>query len=281
MRNPIFAVLTAGLFAASTPAAAQEPRGIVFGLFPGRGDNGLLVPVAVLGERGFDPLPARGGDGTLTEFTSRWLPAGRRYEILHHGERAGTATVVQWIRDPCSNPNAAATLALTGTRRPPLRALAGEGLPEQRGAPWVRESHPEERQVLDRLAAAMFAAHGVEGAGRTSTVSTATVLFGGTARPVLVGTYTLRVEHPGGRKASAFIVAEEGQDGYRPALTDFQEGLAPDHRQLTLIDAVDVDGDGLPEMVLENHYWQWSEYSILSRGEEGWITMHRGGRAGC
>lgn len=272
----------AAWFAATAPAAAQEPRGIVFVLDSPREGSALLVPVAVLGERGYDALPSRSaGDGSMTAFASRWFAAGRRYAVLFGGERAGTATVVQWLREPCGNANAEATIALTGSRRPPTGALAGEGLPEQPGAPWVRESRVEERQVLDSLAAAMFAAHGVEGARRTRTVTTATVLFDGIARPVLVGTYTLAVEHTLPRKASAFIIAEEGQDGYRPAFTDFQEGLAPDHRQLRLIDAADLDGDGLPELVLENQYWQWVEYSILTRGGDGWTPAYRGGRIGC
>jgi hypothetical protein len=283
MRIRSLAVLAAASFAAFGPAAAQEPRGILFLLYSGQEGTGILVPVAVLGEHGYDALPARGGvDGTLGDFQARWFPAGRRYEVLRHGERAGTATVVQQIHEPCGNPDAEATLALTGGSRPvPWQALAGEGLPEQLDAPWVRASLATERRVLDGMAAALFAAHGIDGAGRTSTVTTATLLFGAIARPVLVGTYTLTAGHPLPRQASAFIIAEEGQDGYRPAFTDFHEGLAPDHRQLTLIDAADLDGDRFPDLVLENQFWQRAEYSILTRGDNGWWTAYRGGASGC
>lgn len=283
MRIRSLVVAAAACFAATAPAAAQEPRGIVFVLDTRQEGSVLLVPVAVLGEAGgYDAIPSRTvADGSMPGFASRWLAAGRRYAVLRGGVEAGTATVVQWVREPCGNPNAEATLALTGPRRPPWGALAGAGLPEQRGAPWVREASPDERQALDRMAAAMFAAHGVEGTGRTSTVTTATVLFGGIARPVLVGTYTLTVGHPLPRQAAAFVVAEEGQDGYRPAFTDFREGLPSDHRRVTLIDAADLDGDGLPELVLENYYSQWAEYSILTRLPDGWVTAYRGGQNGC
>src|SRR5688572_19112530 len=105
MRIRSLAVLAASL-AAVAPAAAQEPRGVLFVLESWREGAGRLVPVAVLGEGRYEALPSRvSGDGSMTDFTSRWIPAGRRYEVLRHGERVGTATVVQQIREPCGNPD--------------------------------------------------------------------------------------------------------------------------------------------------------------------------------
>ena len=43
----------------------------------------------------------------------------------------------------------------------------------------------------------------------------ATLLFHRNARPVLVGSYALATEDMMTRQASAFIIAEEGQDGER------------------------------------------------------------------
>lgn len=280
--RPLLALAAASLLAAP-PAAAQEPRGIVFILERTAEAEGRLLAVALLGADGYEAPPSElHGDSTARAFEERWLRAGHSYEVLRHGERMGTATVAAPEREEaCSEPTAGATLALSAGQAP-WRGLAGEGLPAQHDAPWVRPSTPAERRVLDSLAAALFQAHGIDAAARaTADTTVATLLFGEAARPVLVGSYRLRSTDPVTRQASAFIIAEEGRNGYRPAFVDFHEGLEPNHRTRSLVDAADLDADGLPDLVLENRYWKSWDYSILSRTANGWMEMYRDGGGGC
>jgi hypothetical protein len=162
------------------------------------------------------------------------------------------------------------------------RAVAGHGLPPQPGAPWLREATAQERRTLDRLAAALFAAHGIDVAARPEADSSfATLLFHRNARPVLVGSYALRSADEVMRQASAFIIAEDTQDGYRPAFVAFHEGRNPEFARSELLDALDLDGDSAPELVLQNAYWESWDFSILTRDEHGWTQVYRGAGAGC
>ena len=50
----------------------------------------------------------------------------------------------------------------------------------------------------------------------------------------------------------------------------------------TLVDVEDFDGDGVDEIVVENHGWEWSSYDILRmKREAGWEVVYSGGGSGC
>ncbi|HEX2081555.1 MAG TPA: hypothetical protein VHG08_27880, partial [Longimicrobium sp.] len=206
--------------------------------------------------------------------------AGRQYGVLSRGADAGTATVVAPDEPGCNGIGARVRLA--PARAEGWHGLAGHGLPRQPPTRWVRDATAQERRALDRLAAALFAAHGVDVASRPDAdTSVAAVLFGGIARPVLVGSYTLATEDEANRQASAFIVAEEGQSGYRPAFVSFHEARVMEGQSRELLDAADLDGDSRPDLVLRNSYWESWDFSILKRDEHGWDEVYHGGGAGC
>lgn len=269
--------------AAPASAAAQQEPSILF-LVQRMQDEGeadaFIEPVAFVHENGYEDPVFDMDENAWAAFDAQWFPAGRRYGVLSRGMQAGTATVVEPMEQGCGGLGARVTVA--GLRPGVQRALAGQGLPAQNGAPWMREPTRDERRTLDRMAAALFAAHGTDVAGRTEAdTSVATVLFHRNARPVLVGSYALKTDDVVMRQAAAFIIAEEGQDGYRPAYARFHEGRVPDFLRSELLDALDLDGDGMPELVLQNAYWESWDYSILTRDEHGWMESYRGGGGGC
>ncbi len=268
--------------AAPVPAAAQEPA-ILFVVqrMQEEGEADAYVePIAFVHESGYVDPTLDGDENAMAAFDAQWFPAGRRYGVLSRGAQAGTATVVEPMEQGCGGLGARVTVA--GLRPNVQRALAGRGLPAQNGAPWLRDATAQERRTLDRMAAALFAAHGIDVAERTDAdTSVATVIFHRNARPVLVGSYALATEDVVMRQASAFIIAEEGQNGYRPAFVRFHEGRNPELSRSELLDALDLDGDSSPELVLQNAYWESWDYSILTRDEDGWIEPYRGGGAGC
>lgn len=279
---------TAGVLAAlalaAAPAVAQDPRGILFLVQRVDGyenGNAVMEPIALIHENGYEDPLAQLVDGVTTEFDARWFAAGRRYGVLSRGVQSGTAMVVAPEEPGCGGtPGARARLA--PDREDRWRAVAGEGLPGQPGAPWLRAATRDERRTLDRLAAALFAAHGIDVAARPEADTTVTtVLFHRNARPVLVGSYALKTTDEVMRQASAFIIAEDTQDGYRPAYVAFHEGRNPELARSELLDALDLDGDSAPELVLQNAYWESWDYAILKRDEHGWTQVYRGGGAGC
>jgi hypothetical protein len=265
------------------PAVAQDnARGIVFAV--GRGEDGqaVLQPVTVLVPDGFTMPVHEPSDSAMRAFNARWLGAGRSYPVLSRGQRVGTVTPRMGEEPACFGLTASGTLDVRPAPGEGWKALAGEGLPPQPGAPWLRPPSAAEKREMDRMAAALFAAHGVDVADRTrGDTAAATLVVHPNARPVLVASYQLDVQSPVFRRAALLVVAEEGQNGYRPSYAWFHEGVEAAVEARELVDAADLDGDGLPELVVRTTYYESGDFTILRRTEHGWIAVYRGGGGGC
>lgn len=280
------AAVTALTLAAGTQppsaAAQMEVRGVVFAVVQAEDGEGVLEPVTLLVPHGFDMPMHEVSDSAMNAFDARWLNPGRAYPILSRGERVGTVAVRRPDEPGCMGLTARGTLNVRPTPRAGWQALAGEGLPEQAGAPWLRAPDAAEKRALDRMAAALFDAHGIDVAGRTrGDTAAAVLLVHPNARPVLVASYRLAADAPVLRQAAVLVVAEEGEAGYRPAYAWFHEGVEAAVEAQELVDAADLDGDGLPELVVRTMYYESWDFTILRRTEHGWMPVYRGGGGGC
>lgn len=277
----ILALALAGSLPA--PAAAQpEVRGILFAAGVADDGNAVVEPVAHLLEDGFMRPPDEAGSDEIQRFNARWMAPGTRYDVLSRGERIGSVTLGAVEEAGCFGLSASGVLDVRGTLREGWQGLAGQGIPEQRDAPWLREVTAEEKRSLDRMAAALFDAHGIRVAGRTrGDTATAALIGHPNARPVLVASYALKTEDAIFRQAALLVIAEDGDDGYRPAYTWFHEGIEADVESRELIDAADLDGDGQAELVVRKGFYESWSYTILRRTPMGWVEVYHGGGGGC
>lgn len=150
------------------PAATQpDARGILFAAGVTDEGSAWLEPVAVLLANGFMEPSSEPEANYIDEFNRQWMSPGRRYDVLWRGERIGGVAVRPATEAGCSGLSASGTLDVRGRLSEEWQGLVGEGLPEQRDAPWLREVTAEEKRGLDRMAAALFDAHGIQLAGRT------------------------------------------------------------------------------------------------------------------
>lgn len=269
---------------AGAPTPRDDARGIVFAVVRGQDGDGALEPVALLLPNGYAAPAYAESDSAQRAFNARWLATGRSYDVLSRGERVGSIAVRTAEEPACTGLTASGTLNVRPAPPTGWQALAGTGLPEQPGAPWLRAPTAEEKRALDRMAAALFEAHGIDAAARTPGTDTASaaLLVHRNARPVLVASYILdTTDQSYLRRAALLLVAEEGQTGYRPAHVWFNEGVEEDVETQQLIDAADLDGDGMPELVVRHGYYESWDFEILRRGELGWTRAYRGGGGGC
>jgi hypothetical protein len=281
--RPVIVLALACVLRTPASAAAQpDVRGILFAAGVSEDGTAHLEPVAALLTNGFmhpaDDPEQEGIDAS----TARWMTPGRRYEVLWRGERIGSVTLRAVEQAGCFGLGASGTLDVRPALGQAWQGLAGEGLPEQRDAPWLREASAEEKRGLDGMAAALFAAHGIRLAGRTRGDTAMAALIGHpNARPVLVASYALETEDAIFRKAALLVIAEDGDDGYRPAYTWFHEGIESDVESRELVDAADLDGDGQAELVVRNGFYESWTYAILTRTPAGWVEVYSGGGGGC
>lgn len=282
MRIPFPAAAAFAFLCAASPAAAQEVRGIVFTVTNAENGHASLEPVALMLRHGFTQPVEGDADSVLQAFHGRWFGAGRAYPVLSRGEAVGSITVRQVEEQGCYGVSALGALDVRGRLDADWQGLAGEGLPEQRDAPWLREPTVAEKRDLDRMAAALFAAHGIDVARRVrGDTATAALIGHPNARPVLVASYALQTDDAAFRQAALLLIAEDGDDGYRPAYTWFLEAVEADVESRTLVDAADLDGDGQAELVVRRGFYESWSYTILSRTPEGWREVYHGGGGGC
>jgi hypothetical protein len=284
MRIParVFPIVLALCAGGAPPLAAQEVRGVVF-VASGEADgSAILDPVAALLADGF-MAPGDGLDAdSAGAFNQRWMAAGRRYDLLSRGERIGGVTVTAVEEAGCTGLTARGRFDVGGTLREGWEGLAGEGLPEQRDAPWLRDATSAERRDLDRMAAALFDAHGIDVAQRTrGDTATAALIGHPNARPVLVASYALATSDAPFRQAALLVIAEDGDNGYRPAYAWFREAVDADVESRNLVDAADLDGDGQAELVIRDGYYESWSYTIFTRTPAGWLEVYHGGGGGC
>ncbi|HYW10413.1 MAG TPA: hypothetical protein VE871_00610 [Longimicrobium sp.] len=268
---------------ASIPAAAQEDaRGVLFAVVQAEDREGVLEPVAMLVRDGFLHPVSGPADSAEQAFNARWLAAGRSYPVLSRGERVGSIAVRTADAPACEGLTARGTFSVRPAPAIGWQALAGEGIPEQADAPWLRATTSGEKRPLDGMAAALFQAHGTDVAALTrGDTAVAALTVHPNARPVLVASYSLATDGALLRRASLLVIAEEGQDGYRPAYAWFHEGMDDGVETRTLVDAADLDGDGMPELVVRTLYYESWDFLILRRTPAGWMEAYRGGGGGC
>jgi hypothetical protein len=246
-----------------------------------------LVPIAILTPNGLvkppDGDPA--SDPAAAAFAKRFFPEGKAYLLLRDGQRIGSATVQAAGVTGCIAPSATARLRLDrqGPGAAP-RALAIET--DRAGSRPASSRTPtaEEERAIRDAADAVYRQKGVPVAKRkrVEVRGMKSVLQPGQSRPVLAGAF--EIDQSGGGDAgflSVLVVLEAGAQGYRPVMTRYSDAAGEQTERWTVLDTIDLEGDGSPEVVVQNSGWEAWSYGILARRKGRWSEVYDGGGGGC
>ncbi|MBW3571199.1 MAG: hypothetical protein KY467_08835 [Gemmatimonadetes bacterium] len=246
------------------------------------GDVGVEVdPVAILTPGGLlDPwsIPE---DST---FNARYYRPGTRYALRVGGVPAGEVAVVEVLEPACSDRLAIASAALTRTLPARWEGLASDAFGAAPAQPPLRPADASETAVLAALADSVHAARGAGPDRRRQAELTAlhAVSWNGIASPVLVGTSNIAFQVENFEQVrSAMVVAERRDGAYRPVYVWYSNEREASMQRRALHDALDLDGDGVPELLAMTRYYESWDYTVLRRGAEGWTEIYHGGGGGC
>src|SRR5438105_161131 len=102
-------------------------------------------------------------------------------------------------------------------------------------------------------------------------------------RGVLVGSFS--VENKTGQYAGVayalFMIFEPGVGGFKPALTWFHRAAAEETEERDFVDQVDLDGDGVAEVIAEGFYPESNDYVIYKKRQGHWVSVYQGGSGSC
>lgn len=280
----LFIALTASLgLVACGGAKAGRDDAILLAVTWGDSGTTFVEPVAM--------MPAGGGFAAVSDSNTtadtvrrRWLDDGHAYTVLRGGKAAGMTTVIGGdvevcsplqvrtrtaVREPGWRNVGLATSAMIGAQTP-LRGTATAG---------------ERAAIVPLLRQAIFAHRGTWRDDAEVRADRIALPNGGIA---LVGSAVVRPDttSDAGPVYAAFAIAERGAGGAWHPRATWYNGPGKGARQVspwtrTLVDAVDVDGDGTPEIVARTAFYEAWGYTIYRRGADGWAEAYTGGGGAC
>jgi hypothetical protein len=289
-RVGVWSLLAFSALAASGAPPARPPL-VLFSVEKGE-QAALLDPIAMVDGSGTikSPFPPD-SDAAARRFVERWLTPGRAYPVYFGGAPTGTVTVRERPGDPGISLQAPSalkssavlqgrTMALAVSRpvspglgarplqRRPLTAPERAALLAAAQAEFRRNGVPDPVARAARIVTA--AALNLDGAGRTEIAARLQAAAGAGPRWDL-----FVIAEPVGASGFAFGLTVANRDKRTPTMEDMN------YVEQDLVDALDVNGDGIAEVVTRSVYYESHDYTVFQKRAGGkWRKVYRGAGGG-
>jgi hypothetical protein len=282
-----FLTLSTALVASAPP---KEPTSFILFSVEAGETNALLDPIAVIGRDGTirEPFPSD-SEAQSRRFIQQWLKPGRAYPIVFGGASAGTATVRESPGDPGISLQAPVTLKnavpLKGSTMALATSKAGVVRPKSMSR---RPLTLAETAAVLKIAQAEFRKNGVSQAEAVSAkiLSGSALNLDGLGRSELIA--RIQAGPKSGPGCDLFMIAEpHGASDFATGLCVVNKNKATAsmediyYTQQDLVDALDVDRDGIAEVVTRSVYYESHDYTIFKKRRGGtWRKVYRGAGGG-
>ncbi len=255
-------------------------------IFAVSGGDGIKIDPIVIIDRGRFVKPPEGIEQEAgrfkdtpqsSKFAAEYYRPGHAYHLLFGGGKVGTAAVIKRTSLACISLAANVRLQTTQKIGGWVRALATDsdsiGSPESsRRAPT-----PAERSTVLELAKRTYRQRGVPASLINSiTVTNLTAVdLDHDSNPELVGSFRIELDQ---KAYILFLIVGKHRGNYRIALQRYDEGL---EKGEDFVDEVDLDGDGIGEVITQVSGSEAWEYAIYKRKAVDWQVVYKGGGGGC
>ncbi len=259
------------------PAAAST---VIFAVNRYDAGNTTIDPVAVFSAGRFMNPTAKDDEATLNQFAAKYLRVGQKHRLLFGGAEAGSVTVKERYKE-CICLTASVDAQTTAKLGGEVRALATNsaklgGLQSSRRAPTI-----EERAAVMNLAKQAFKQNKVAAGflANITTINLTAMDLDGDGKAELLGSFEVK-----GYKDTShalFLIVE-------PQLSDYKIGLSwyklnnneETNESRRLVDQLDIDGDGIGEVVTESSYYESTDFTIYKKVKGVWRSVYQGGMYG-
>ncbi len=256
------------------------------GVGTAQGSSRPFIDAVALVERGrylSPPPPPENGKGPATatsRFEAQYFAAGKQYAVYVGGEHAGTVQVIKPEAIRCAS--LSAVVSGTGALEDDdVRALATSLPIPPRPPAAARRPTPEEEAAARKLAGSVFRLHGARDSAMRKIRIERLVLsdLDRDQKAELVGTFSLRDKV----ERTLLLVAGPGGDGFKTELAwHYSASGEPDDRQQrSLVDHLDLDGDGVDELIVRMEGHEDWQYGIYKKQKKSWKLVYTGGGGGC
>ncbi|HEX8557974.1 MAG TPA: hypothetical protein VF668_07740 [Pyrinomonadaceae bacterium] len=274
---------TAGARQKSPAAGAPAGRVVVFAVE--KYESRVMIEPAFIYSGGAFVKPPT-DDAGAAPFARSYFRAGRAYRLLSGGGDAGAVTVRKHLEPGCVGLVAEATAETQARLGGRVQALATDSDTLGRGAAGSRRAPTEaERAAAVGLARAAYAKNGAPAAlvALMQVVNLTATDLDRDGRAELVGSFL--VEKKEGESAAdaytLFLIMEPAGGAFRTAWEWFHHGFEGEFADRHFVDQVDLDGDGVGEVVAEGTYYESNDYVVYKRTQGRWRPVYQGGGGGC
>lgn len=218
-------------------------------------------------------------NGRLDSFSKEYYPHGARYNLFTAGKSAGSVTVLNTAFDiQCDSADATVAVTPVGAVDGDRMALASSA--DFKEAGYIRRTPVgTEKRALLKLISEIYAKHGVSASSLAGAQFRNEALFQSGPHAWLIGTATVGDDIS---QAAVFVIAERADDGsYRPTYSWYHKGTEEGMESKDLVDIVDLDGDGAPEIVVRDNGYEGVGYDVFRKTNTGWESIYGSFGSGC
>ena len=264
--------------------AAAPQRTVVFAV--SKYESNVTVEPAFIYSRGaFSKPPIQATQEEIGRFVREYLRPGRKYRLLSGGGEVGAVTVTKHEGEGCSTLVAAATAQTQARLGGRVKALATDSETLGSGSVSRRAPTEGERARALELARAAYAKNGTPSAlvAGMQVVNLTAMDLDRDGKFELAGSFLVE-KKSGGSAVDAytlFLIIEPQGDSYRTAWEWFHHGFEGEYADRHFVDQLDLDGDGVGEVVVEGTYYESNDYIVYKREQGRWRPVYQGGGGGC
>ena len=245
-------------------------------------DGAYIEPIVIIRGKKYSAPPVDGPEAVTKKFTDSYFRPDRRYRVVFGGGDAGTLTVVKEIPPGCVTLTADVQLQTSVRLGGQVQALAVSFENIGRGESSRRAPTEEERTAALAVVRRLYAQRRVSAAliKKMNTLNLTAIDIERDGKAELIGSFDIR-----GANFVAynlFVIFQPTTTGtYKPAFVWYKRGSEVDYESRSLVDIVDIDGDGVAEVISGNSYYESNDYVIYKRQAGTWRPIYQGGGGGC
>jgi uncharacterized SAM-binding protein YcdF (DUF218 family) len=212
-------------------------------------------------------------------FADKYYQKGQKYRLLFGGGEAGTATVQSW-QEGCNAIHAGITLEGSTNIRGRIMGLATTSETLGKRAISRRALTSAERAAVMTLVNNIYRQRKTPAAlmRRLEVKNLTATDLDGDGRYEVVGDFRIQTGDINGARRDLFLIATPAGKGYRAELANFQSYRMDSGfgRGIGFADQLDMDGDGIAEVVTIDEGFDGYGYSIYKKRNGRWRSVYSG-----
>jgi hypothetical protein len=225
--------------------------------------------------------PVGDADGkAMKPFAEKYFQAGKKYRLLLGGGEVGTATVKS-SGEGCNTIHSTVSLESSAKIGGRIRGLATDSETLGKKASSRRALTASERAAVMTLVKNIYRQHKISNAllQRSLKVNNLTATdLNGDGQFEVIGDFQIAIDSTSteGPRRDLFLIATPSGAGYKAELADFQSyrmnsGFG---RGIGFADQLDIDGDGISEVVTVDEGFDGYGYSIYKKQRGRWRLVY-------